>query len=143
MTSSFAPTSAGIALAETRPEKRRLPLVEQFLREQQTMSAVERFAQRPADVERPARERYYRDLLPASPPSAGEQYAFEVDLDACTGCKACVTACHNLNGLDDGEVWRSVGLLHGGSVAAPVLQGGTTAGHHCLDPACMTGRPVR
>jgi formate dehydrogenase iron-sulfur subunit len=142
MTSTFAPTSAGIALADTRPEKRRLPLVEQFLREQQTMSAVERFAQRHADDERPARERYYRDLLPASPPSAGEQYAFEVDLDACTGCKACVTACHNLNGLDDGEVWRSVGVLHGGTPAAPVQQSVTTACHHCLDPACMNGCPV-
>ena len=28
---------------------------------------------------------------------------FDVDLDACTGCKACVAACHSLNGLDEGE----------------------------------------
>ena len=38
-----------------------------------------------------------------TPPAPGQQYGFEVDLDACTGCKACVTACHSLNGLDDGE----------------------------------------
>ena len=43
------------------------------------------------------------------PPGPGQQYAFEVDLDACTGCKACVTACHSLNGLDEGESWRRVG----------------------------------
>jgi formate dehydrogenase iron-sulfur subunit len=55
-----------------------------------------------------------------------------------------VTACHRLNGLDDdeGETWRSVGLLHGGSPAAPVQQTVTTACHHCLDPACMKGCPV-
>jgi Fe-S-cluster-containing dehydrogenase component/DMSO reductase anchor subunit len=125
-----------------REEKRRLPLVEQFLREQQTLTAVERFAQRHADATAPLREPYYRALLPASPPREGQQYAFSVDLDACSGCKACVTACHSLNGLDEGETWRSVGLLHGGSTAAPVQQTVTTACHHCLEPACMQGCPV-
>jgi formate dehydrogenase iron-sulfur subunit len=124
------------------PLPRRLPLVEQFLREQQSMTAVERFAQRHGAASAPLLEGRYRDLLPASPPAAGQQYAFEVDLDACTGCKACVTACHNLNGLDEGEAWRSVGLLHGGTVENPVQQTITTACHHCLDPACMNGCPV-
>jgi len=125
-----------------RDSRRRLPLLDLYLAEQQTLSAVERFAQRHAGLAGPAREPYYRDLLPASPPAAGQQYAFQVDLDACTGCKACVTACHNLNGLDDGEAWRSVGLLHGGTVSEPVQQTVTTACHHCLDPACMSGCPV-
>ena len=142
MTTSFAAPAARIGLPDIPEEKRRLPLVEHYLRLQQTLSAVERFAQRHADAEHPARERYYRDLLPASLPATGEQYAFQVDLDACTGCKACVTACHNLNGLDDGEAWRSVGLLHGGTPAAAVQQAITTACHHCIDPACMTGCPV-
>jgi Fe-S-cluster-containing dehydrogenase component/DMSO reductase anchor subunit len=130
------------AASPPREEKRRLPLVEQFLREQQTLTAVERFAQRHADAAEPLREPYYRALLPASPPRDGQQYAFEVDLDACSGCKACVTACHNLNGLDEGETWRSVGLLHGGTTATPVQQTVTTACHHCLEPACMQGCPV-
>jgi Fe-S-cluster-containing dehydrogenase component/DMSO reductase anchor subunit len=129
-------------IPEAREAKRRLPLVERYLREQQSLTAVERFAQRHADAERPLRESHYRDLLPASAPAEGQQYAFSVDLDACTGCKACVTACHNLNGLDDSEAWRSVGLLHGGTAAAPVQQTVTTACHHCLDPACMNGCPV-
>jgi formate dehydrogenase iron-sulfur subunit len=119
--------------------RRRLPLLDHYLREQQELTAVERFAR---DHDAPADPHRYRELMPASPPAAGQQYAFEVDLDACTGCKACVTACHNLNGLDDGETWRAVGLLHGGSVAAPVQQTVTTACHHCLDPACLTGCPV-
>jgi Fe-S-cluster-containing dehydrogenase component/DMSO reductase anchor subunit len=131
-----------IPLGERDERRRRLPLVDQFLREQADLSAVERFAQRHAEADEPARARYYRDLLPARPPAEGQQYAFEVDLDACTGCKACVTACHNLNGLDDAEAWRSVGLLHGGTSAEPVQQTVTTACHHCLDPACMNGCPV-
>ena len=127
-----------------------LPLFEQYLREQQTLSAVDRFAQRhrdghldaPLPGSAPAMGGFYRDLLPATPPAEGQQYAFQVDLDACTGCKACVTACHNLNGLDDAEAWRSVGLLHGGTALEPVQQTVTTACHHCLDPACMNGCPV-
>jgi Fe-S-cluster-containing dehydrogenase component/DMSO reductase anchor subunit len=140
MTSSVS--EGALIAGERLPERRRLPLVEQYLREQQRLTAVERFAQRHAAATAPAQERYYRDLLPASPPTAGQQYAFQVDLDACTGCKACVTACHNLNGLDEGETWRAVGLLHGGTTHAPVKQSVTTACHHCLDPACMNGCPV-
>jgi Fe-S-cluster-containing dehydrogenase component/DMSO reductase anchor subunit len=116
----------------------RLPLLDQYLSEQQALTAVERFARHHDD----STSNRYRDFLPASPPGPGQQYAFEVDLDACTACKACVTACHNLNGLDEGETWRAVGLLHGGTAAAPVQQAVTTACHHCLDPACMTGCPV-
>src|SRR5687767_8059616 len=50
-------------------------------------------------------------LIPLTAPKPGEQYAFEVDLDSCTGCKSCVAACHSLNGLDDEETWRDVGTL--------------------------------
>jgi len=123
----------------------RLPLLDDMLRAQHELTAVERFADSAAargPVDAGQAERRYRELMPATPPADGQQYAFEVDLDVCSGCKACVTACHNLNGLDEGETWRAVGLLHGGSTAAPVQQTVTTACHHCLEPACMTGCPV-
>src|SRR5262245_50667232 len=108
--------------------RRRLTLVDDYLREQQQLTAVERFARHhEAPPSRPSQQRYYRDLIPLSKPAEGQQYAFQVDLDACTGCKACVTACHNLNGLDNAETWRSVGLLHGGTASAPVKQTVTTA----------------
>ncbi|MGF1450977.1 MAG: DmsC/YnfH family molybdoenzyme membrane anchor subunit [Opitutales bacterium] len=87
---------------------------------------------------------HYRSMIPLTAPRKGEQYAFEVDLDACSGCKACVSACHSLNGLEDGETWRDVGLIttsndgHGDSYQQTI----TTACHHCEDPACANGCPV-
>ena len=122
---------------------RRLPIIDQLLADQGDLSAVERFSQLHDATEAPLQEAYYRNLLPITPPASGQQYAFEVDLDLCTGCKACVSACHRLNGLEAGETWRSVGLLHGGSAQAPVQKTVTTACHHCLDPACMNGCPVQ
>ncbi|MEX2187781.1 MAG: DmsC/YnfH family molybdoenzyme membrane anchor subunit [Pirellulales bacterium] len=131
-------------------------LVDELLREQQQIAPVARFA-RWHDAESdgaesgdtlvarhgPAnRTEHYRELIPVGLPAAGEQFAFEVDLDACSGCKACVTACHNLNDLEDGETWRAVGLLHGGSTQSPSLRHVTTACHHCVDPACLKGCPV-
>jgi formate dehydrogenase iron-sulfur subunit len=124
-------------------------LIAELLGEQQ--SAVDKFSKWHTNgvSERLADERKavlhnsrYRSLLPATPPGPGQQYAFEVDLDRCSGCKACVVACHTLNGLDENEAWRDVGLLIGGSRAAPVMQHVTAACHHCLQPACMIACPV-
>lgn len=117
-------------------------LIDLLLREQQDLSAVERFAQHHATSTTPAAAKLYQSLMPATAPGPGQQYAFEVDLDRCSGCKACVTACHTLNGLDDGETWRDVGLLLGGTRTVPALQHVTTACHHCLDPACLVACPV-
>lgn len=117
-------------------------LVETFLRKQNELTAVQKFAQLHEQDELPLHGKVYQDLIPATSPGENQQYAFEVDLDACSGCKACVAACHNLNGLEDEETWRSVGLLVGGSTELPVIQHVTTACHHCLDPACLEGCPV-
>ena len=77
----------------------------------------------------------YRSLVPATPPGPGQQYAFEVDLDRCSGCKACVMACHTLNGLDEAETWRDVGLLVGGSR----IGAGDAARHGRVPPLPRTG----
>jgi formate dehydrogenase iron-sulfur subunit len=145
--------------------------IDRYLREQQTMTAVDRFSRHHDEVRDPGpvgvpldaatflpdQARYYRDLVPMARPGAGEQYAFEVDLDACSGCKACVTACHSLNGLDDAESFRSAGALIGTRATEvaiepalrlstltiePWQQTVTTACHHCVDPACLNGCPV-
>lgn len=116
--------------------------VDQLLLEQQTLTAVEQFAlHHEGNGSSHYGEPIYRDLIPAGPPGQGEQYAFEVDLDACSGCKACVVACHNMNGLEKRETWREVGQLVGGGVQ-PFTQHITTACHHCLEPACLQGCPV-
>ncbi len=117
-------------------------LIELLLQEQQQLSAVEDFSQVLDECEIPAQSKYYSKLLPASSPDMGQQYAFEVDLDCCSGCKACVVACHVMNGLDEQETWRDVGLLIGGTTHQPVMQHVTTACHHCLEPACMSACPV-
>ncbi len=135
-------------------------LVDRLLDEQRQLTAVEAFAQ--LHDRHLVTEPHYRKLLPASPPRPGEQYAFEVDLDKCSGCKACVTACHSLNGLDEGEAWREVGVLYGealvpddphpdttgsgftyhGNRVVPLEQIVTTACHHCVEPGCLEGCPV-
>src|SRR4051795_3791471 len=121
--------------------------IDDWIAAQADLSAVERFSQRHADQHEPLQARYYRDLLPAQAPGPGQQYAFAVDLDACTGCKACVAACHSLNGLDDDEAWRRVGALHADTITAgPAAdpRGSvtvTSSCHHCVDPACLSGCP--
>jgi formate dehydrogenase iron-sulfur subunit len=116
--------------------------IDELLEEQRLLTAVGRFVQKHENANSPLQSRYYRDLLPLSAPQAGEQYSFEVDLDKCSGCKACVAACHSLNGLEPGESWRSVGLLISDEVVSPFQQTITTACHHCVDPGCLNGCPV-
>lgn len=113
-------------------------LIDMLLEEQQQIDTpVGRFAE-----EAEAKSGSYHNLIPLTAPKPGEQFAFEVNLDKCSGCKGCVTACHSLNGLDENETWRDVGLLVGGSESHPFQQTVTTACHHCVDPACLEGCPV-
>jgi formate dehydrogenase iron-sulfur subunit len=113
-----------------------------LLREQNEMTAVDRFAASHREVGVAAAGGRYAALLPSAPPGPGQHYAFEVDLDRCSGCKACVTACHALNGLDERESWRSVGMLQDSGSSLPILQHVTSSCHHCLDPACLSACPV-
>src|SRR5260221_395129 len=136
--------SEAVVVPARAAPKRRLPVlsVAALLEEQSTLTAVERFATRHEQGTLDGIANRYRDLVTFERPGPGEQFAFAVDLDACTGCKACVAACHSLNGLDEGESWRSVTLLAGGTAAAPFQQTVTSACHHCVDPACLNGCPV-
>ncbi len=115
-------------------------LLSHLLAEQKEMTAVEQFSHWHESA--PPANRGYQSLLPTSAPPPGQQYAFEVDLDACSGCKACVVACHTLNGLDEQETWRKVGLLNSTTATLPIVQHVTTACHHCVDPGCLKGCPV-
>lgn len=116
-------------------------LLRAVLEESRELTAVERFAKAHEEGQAPAQSKYYRDLIPTGPPGEGQQYAFDVDLDTCSGCKACVSACHHMNGLEPEETWRSVGQLYGKN-GLPVIQHVTTACHHCVDPGCLSGCPT-
>ena len=125
--------------ASSRKEHR--TLIDELLAEQATLQTpVARFSE--IHDRSPDLAPHYRSLIPLTKPGTGEQYAFEVSLDRCTGCKACVSACHSLNGLDDHEVWRDTGVLLGGNQAPGWQQTITTACHHCEDPGCLNGCPV-
>lgn len=108
---------------------------------QTSTMAVDDFSNWQESRSEAATVRRYEKLIPLTKPGIGEQYAFEVNLDQCTGCKAFVVACHSLIGLNEDESWRDVGLLLG-SHEDPYLQTVTTACHHCADPACSNGCPV-
>jgi formate dehydrogenase iron-sulfur subunit len=117
-------------------------LLEFLLQEQGEMSATEYFS-RWHDAN-PLAAANYKSLMPATSPTIGQQYAFEVDLDVCSGCKACVVACHSVNGLQDQETWRKVGALTSRNPGSlPIVQHVTTACHHCVDPGCLKGCPVQ
>jgi len=117
-------------------------LIDQLLKEQGEISAVERFSQKHEAEQGHIQRSYYEDLIPIRKPSTGEQYSFEVDLDKCTGCKACVVACHSMNGLHDNESWRDIGSIRGISNGVEEQQTVTSACHHCADPGCLNGCPV-
>jgi Fe-S-cluster-containing dehydrogenase component/DMSO reductase anchor subunit len=118
-------------------------LIDALLIEQQTLTAVERFSLYHDHSGHSSNTKSYHALLPARSPNPGEQYAFEVDLDTCSGCKACVAGCHSLNGLGENETWRDVGHLHGVAEGKPFQQTVTSACHHCVDPGCLNGCPVK
>lgn len=126
----------------SKPDIEQGNLIDQLLAEQkQLQTPVARFSE-VHHKRKPDLADHYRSLIPLTKPGDGEQYAFEVSLDRCTGCKACVSACHSLNGLDDHEAWRDVGTLLGGDRNSTWQQTITTACHHCADPGCMNGCPV-
>lgn len=74
------------------------------------------------------------------------QYAFFVDLDACSGCKTCQVACKDKNDLPAGVHWRKVIEVTGGRwerknglwVSSVAAYNVSTACNHCLDPVCAT-----
>src|SRR5688500_14000928 len=76
--------------------------VDRWLAEQQHVTPVDKLAATPGMTTAWAP----RALVPDSLPGPGQQYRFEVDLDTCTGCKACVVACHTMNGLHPVQVSR-------------------------------------
>ena len=105
-----SPTSGSVLDLDERPgsgdlvaEESLLPFVNDPGRPQRRSSGSRSFT---SETTNRSRADTTRRCCPCSRPAPEQQFAFEVDLDRCSGCKACVAACHALNGLDDGEAWR-------------------------------------
>lgn len=114
-----------------------------LLRAQKQTTLVEAFSEDYEQVKRSTGKVYEASVDAYQTVGPGQQLAFRVDLDMCTGCKACVTACHSLNGLAPHETWRDVGALMGLTPESDVQQTVTTACHHCHEPGCLEGCPVQ
>jgi formate dehydrogenase iron-sulfur subunit len=118
-------------------------LVSDALNDQSDLSLVERFSAMHDAGEVSKQDAVYKELIPSQLPGDGQQFAFEVNLDKCTGCKSCVVACHKLNGLEEHETWRQTGIILGGDSETPYKQTVTSACHHCAAPTCMEGCPTK
>lgn len=79
------------------------------------------------------------------------QYAFYVDLAACSGCKACQVACKDKHGLEVGRLWRRVYEVTGGGWQADgaAWRNDVFAYHlsiscnHCEKPICLSVCPAQ
>jgi anaerobic dimethyl sulfoxide reductase subunit B len=82
---------------------------------------------------------------------AEQQIAFYVNLNLCTGCKACQVACKDKSNLPIGVTWRRVAEYVGGNWSK---DGNTvkqnvfayyvsTACNHCQNPICVEVCPVQ
>lgn len=68
--------------------------------------------------------------------------AFQLDLNRCTGCEACVLACTIENELDWGTSWRRVETFNASRHAAAPQFHLSLACNHCADAPCMHGCPA-
>lgn len=79
------------------------------------------------------------------------QYAFFVNSDACSGCKACQVACNDKNDVPAGQHWRRVYEVtaggwekKGGGWTHNVLAYNLSVSCvHCLEPVCLAVCPAQ
>ena len=83
-----------------------------------------------------------RELIPARPLAAGEQYRFHFDMTKCIGCKCCVVACNEQNGNPADLNWRRVGEVEGGYYPYTQRHYLSMGCNHCVEPSCLIGCPV-
>jgi DMSO reductase iron-sulfur subunit len=72
-----------------------------------------------------------------------ERNAFIVDLNRCTGCHACETACQIANGVSGELRWRRVRTFNELHVHGVEVSHLSLACNHCASAPCMDGCPAR
>src|SRR3990172_154065 len=71
------------------------------------------------------------------------KWGMVIDLDKCTGCQACTTACAMENNRLPGENWQDVLFYHEGKYPSAKLMGFPRPGMHCEHPSCVDVCPSR
>ena len=74
---------------------------------------------------------------------SGGTAGFVVDLNRCTGCRACELACVITNGLPPDSVWREVRDFNASHVPGVESFHLSLACHHCAEAPCMVQCPSR
>ena len=72
--------------------------------------------------------------IPATKPSAGEQYRFHFDMTRCIGCHCCEVACTEQNNNPPHLQWRRVGELEGGVYPTAQRFFLSMGCNHCIEP---------
>ena len=61
---------------------------------------------------------------------------------ACSGCKACQTACKDRNDLAVGELFRKVTTFKSGTCPNATMYHFAATCNHCTNPACVAACPT-
>jgi len=71
------------------------------------------------------------------------KWGMVIDLDKCTGCQACTTACAMENNRLPGENWQDVLFYHEGKYPSAKLMWFPRPCMHCEHPSCVDVCPTR
>jgi Fe-S-cluster-containing dehydrogenase component len=71
------------------------------------------------------------------------KWGMVIDLDKCTGCQACTTACAMENNRLPGENWQDVLFYQEGEYPSAKLQWFPRPCMHCENPSCVDVCPTR
>lgn len=72
------------------------------------------------------------------------QYGFYYNQERCAGCKACVVACKDWNGVRPGPAnWRRVTTVEQGTFPSTKVMNLSLGCNHCENPACVAVCPVQ
>jgi len=71
------------------------------------------------------------------------KWGMVIDLDKCTGCQACTTACGMENNRLPGENWQDVIFYQEGEFPSGTLKWFPRPCMHCENPSCMEVCPTR